>query len=149
MFIDEAKIQVKAGNGGDGCLSFRREKFIPKGGPDGGDGGRGGHVYFQTVENLDTLMDFTGKHHWRAQNGRPGSGNNKHGSDGQDLIIPVPPGTLIYDMDLDLLLKDLNKVGMKVRICRGGRGGRGSPQGGITAAGAFDHPSRCRVGDLA
>jgi len=126
MFIDEAQIWVKAGDGGNGCLSFRREKFIPKGGPDGGDGGRGGSVYFQATENLDTLMDFAGKHHWNAQNGRPGSGNNRHGSDGQDLIINVPPGTLIYDCDLDLLLKDLNKVGMKVCICRGGKGGRGN-----------------------
>jgi len=126
MFIDEAKIQVKAGDGGNGCLSFRREKFVPKGGPDGGDGGRGGNVYLQAVENLDTLIDFAGKHHWHAQNGHPGSGSNKHGADGQDLIIPVPPGTLIYDCDLDLLLKDLNKVEMKVRICRGGRGGKGN-----------------------
>jgi len=126
MFIDEAKIHVKAGDGGRGCLSFRREKFVPKGGPDGGNGGAGGDVYFQAVENLDTLIDFAGKHHWHAENGRPGSGNNKHGANGQDLIIPVPPGTLIYDADLNLLLKDLNKVGMKVRICRGGKGGRGN-----------------------
>ena len=104
MFIDEAKIWVKAGDGGNGCLSFRREKLIPRGGPDGGDGGRGGNVYFQTVENLDTLMDFTGKHHWHAQNAQDGSGKNKHGADGQDLIINVPPGTLIYDSDLGLLL---------------------------------------------
>jgi GTP-binding protein len=126
MFIDEAQICVKAGDGGNGCLSFRREKFVPKGGPDGGDGGRGGSVYFQAVENLDTLIDFTGKHHWRAQNGRDGSGKNKHGADGQDIIIDVPPGTLIYDTDLDLLLKDLDKVGIKVCICRGGKGGKGN-----------------------
>jgi len=126
MFIDEAQIQVKAGDGGHGCISFRREKFIPKGGPDGGNGGRGGSVYFQAVENLDTLLDFAGKHHWHAQKGRPGSGNNKHGANGQDLTIKVPPGTLIYDTDLSLLLKDLNEVGLKVRVCRGGRGGRGN-----------------------
>jgi len=126
MFIDEAKIWVKAGDGGDGCISFRREKFIPKGGPDGGDGGRGGSVCFQAVENLDTLMDFAGKHHWRAQNGQPGSGSNKHGANGENLIIKVPPGTLIYDVDLNLLLKDLNNVGMKVCVCRGGRGGKGN-----------------------
>ncbi|MFB0525363.1 MAG: GTPase ObgE [Phycisphaerae bacterium] len=126
MFIDEAQIWVKAGNGGDGRISFRREKYIPKGGPDGGDGGRGGNVYFQAIENLDTLMDFTGKHHWRAENGRPGSANNKHGADGKDLVINVPPGTLIYDADLNLLLKDLNEVGLKVCICRGGRGGKGN-----------------------
>jgi len=126
MFIDEAKIWVKAGDGGDGCLSFRREKFVPKGGPDGGDGGDGGDVYFQAAENLDTLLDFAGKHHWRAKNGQPGSGNNKRGADGQDMIIPVPPGTLIYDMDLDLMIKDLNTVQMKVCVCRGGKGGKGN-----------------------
>jgi len=126
MFIDEAQIWVKAGDGGHGCVSFRRERFIPKGGPDGGDGGRGGNVYFQTAENLDTLTDFAGKHHWQAQNGQPGSGNNKHGANGQDLIINVPPGTLVYDTDLNLLLKDLNEVAMKTRVCRGGRGGKGN-----------------------
>jgi GTP-binding protein len=126
MFIDKAKIWVKAGDGGNGCMSFRREKFIPKGGPDGGNGGKGGSVYFQAVEDLDTLMDFAGKHHWRAQNGQGGSGNNKHGANGQDLIIKVPPGTLIYDAELELPLKDLNEIGMKVCICRGGRGGKGN-----------------------
>ena len=126
MFIDEAKIWVKAGDGGNGCVSFRREKYVPKGGPDGGDGGRGGHIYFEAVHNLDTLMDFAGKHHWHAENGQPGSGRNKHGASGQDLIIRVPPGTLIYDIDLDLLLKDLNEVGLKVCVCRGGRGGKGN-----------------------
>ncbi len=126
MFIDQAKIWVKAGDGGHGCLSFRREKFIPKGGPDGGDGGKGGDVFFEAAENLDTLLDFAGKHNWQAQNGQPGMGSNKHGSDGEDLIIKVPPGTLIYDTDLDLMLKDLNEVGLKVCICRGGKGGKGN-----------------------
>ncbi|MHC4623661.1 MAG: GTPase ObgE [Planctomycetota bacterium] len=126
MFVDEAKIWVKAGDGGDGCVSFRREKFVPKGGPDGGDGGAGASVYFETAEDLDTLMDFTGKHHWRAQDGRPGSGSNRCGASGEDMIIKVPPGTLIYDTDLNLLLKDLNEVGMKVRVCLGGRGGKGN-----------------------
>ena len=126
MFVDEAQIWIKAGDGGHGCVSFRREKFIPKGGPDGGDGGDGGDVYFQAVENLDTLIDFAGKHHWQAQKGQPGSSNNKHGANGQELIIKVPPGTLIYDTDLDLLLKDLSDIDIKVRVCRGGRGGRGN-----------------------
>ncbi|MFA5555062.1 MAG: GTPase ObgE [Phycisphaerae bacterium] len=126
MFIDEVKIYVKAGDGGDGCLSFRREKFIPKGGPDGGDGGDGGDVYFETDENLDTLLDFAGKHQWIAQNGKTGEGSNKHGANGKDLIIKVPPGTLIYDTDLDLLLKDLNEAGMKICICHGGKGGKGN-----------------------
>jgi len=126
MFIDQAKIHVKAGDGGNGCVSFRREKYVPKGGPDGGDGGKGGSVYFQAAQDLNTLIDFAGKHHWRARNGRPGSGKNKHGADGKDLIIKVPVGTLIYDAELDLMLKDLNKPGLKVCICRGGRGGKGN-----------------------
>jgi len=126
MFIDEAKIWIKAGDGGHGCVSFRRERFIPKGGPDGGDGGRGGNVYFQAVDNLDTLLDFAGKHHWQAQNGQGGSGCNKHGADGEDLVIKVPPGTLIYDTDIDLMIKDLDRAGTKVRVCIGGRGGRGN-----------------------
>jgi len=126
MFIDQAQIWIKAGNGGHGCVSFRREKFLPKGGPDGGDGGRGGNVYFEAVENLDTLLDFAGKHHWQARNGQPGSGNNKHGANGDDLIIKVPPGTLIYDTGLDLLLKDMNEAGLKVRVCLGGKGGKGN-----------------------
>ncbi len=126
MFVDEARIYVKAGDGGNGCLSFRREKFVPKGGPDGGDGGRGGDVYFEAVEGKSTLLDFAGKHHWRAQNGKHGQGSNKHGADGEDLIIRVPPGTLLYDMDLDLLIKDLNEVGLKVVVCRAGKGGRGN-----------------------
>jgi GTP-binding protein len=126
MFIDRAQIWIKAGDGGHGCVSFRRERFIPKGGPDGGDGGNGGNVYFEAVENLDTLLDFAGKHHWQARNGQPGSGNNKHGANGDDLIIKVPPGTLIYDTDLDLLLKDMNEIGLKVRVCLGGKGGKGN-----------------------
>ena len=126
MFIDQAQIWIKAGDGGHGCVSFRRERFIPKGGPDGGDGGRGGNVYFEAIENLDTLLDFAGKHHWQARNGQPGSGNNKFGANGDDLIIKVPPGTLIYDTDLDLLLKDMNETGLKVCVCRGGRGGKGN-----------------------
>jgi GTP-binding protein len=128
MFVDEAKIWVKAGDGGNGSVSFRREKYIPKGGPDGGDGGKGGDVFFVTDPNLDTLMDFAGKHHWQAQSGEPGSTNNKTGADGDDLIIKVPPGTLIYDTDLDLLLKDLDEPGTKVCICLGGKGGKGNKQ---------------------
>jgi len=126
VFVDETQIWVKAGDGGNGCVSFRREKFIPKGGPNGGDGGKGGDVYFHAVDNIDTLTDFAGKHHWQAGKGQPGSGNNKHGSNGDDLIIKVPPGTLIYDTDLDLIIKDMNEVGLKICVCRGGRGGKGN-----------------------
>jgi GTPase len=127
MFIDEAEIWVKAGDGGGGCISFRREKYIPKGGPDGGDGGKGGDVWFEASNDVDTLLDFAGRHHWSAENGQPGSGANCSGSDGCDLIIRVPAGTQIYDEDLGgLLLMDMNEAGMKIRICRGGRGGRGN-----------------------
>jgi GTP-binding protein len=126
MFVDEAQIHVKAGDGGNGCVSFRREKFVARGGPDGGDGGRGGHVYFEAKADKDTLLDFAGKHHWHAENGKHGLGKNMFGADGKDLVVPVPPGTLIYDTDLDLLLQDLSEAGMKVEICRGGKGGRGN-----------------------
>lgn len=126
MFVDRAKIWVKAGDGGNGCVSFRREKFVPKGGPDGGDGGKGGDVYFEAVGGPDTLMDFAGKHHWRAGNGKGGQGSNKNGASGEDLVIRVPAGTVIYDEDTGLTLKDLDREGMKVRVCRGGRGGKGN-----------------------
>jgi GTP-binding protein len=126
MFIDEAKIRVKAGDGGHGCVSFRREKFMPKGGPDGGDGGRGGNIVFVVDDSLDTLTDFAGKHDWVARNGGCGEGSNRHGPDGEDLIIPVPPGTLIIDEKIDLVIKDMNKIGMEVTVCRGGRGGEGN-----------------------
>ena len=126
MFIDEVQIYVKAGNGGPGCVSFRREKFIPKGGPDGGDGGRGGGVYFVVDPSRDTLLDFSGRHDWIAQNGRPGEGKKKYGADGEDLAIAVPLGTLVYDLKREILIKDMNEPGMKVCICRGGRGGLGN-----------------------
>ena len=126
MFIDQAKIFVQAGNGGPGCISFRREKFIAKGGPDGGDGGKGGSIYFLATEDVDTLLDFSGRHKWIAKNGLPGQGCNRSGQDGEDLIIPVPPGTMIYDQDLGILLKDMTESGLKVCICRGGKGGKGN-----------------------
>ncbi len=129
MFVDVAKIWVKAGNGGPGCVSFRREKYLPKGGPDGGDGGKGGDVYFLAVNDVDTLSDFMGKRRWQAQNGRPGEGANRHGSDGEDLTIKVPVGTLIYDEDHeDILLVDLACEDTKALICKGGLGGKGNSQ---------------------
>ena len=109
MFIDEAKIRVKAGDGGHGCISFRREKFMAKGGPDGGNGGKGGDIIFVVDESLDTLTDFSGRHDWVARNGNCGEGSNCHGADGEDLVIPVPIGTLIYDEEYGLLLKDMNQ----------------------------------------
>jgi GTP-binding protein len=126
MFIDEAVIHVKAGDGGHGCVSFRREKYIPKGGPDGGDGGHGGSVVFVADGGKDTLLDFAGKHHWNAERGEGGMGKKMAGKGGEDLVIRVPPGTLIYDGEHGNLLADLDGIGKKIVICRGGRGGRGN-----------------------
>ncbi|HEX4054374.1 MAG TPA: GTPase ObgE [Tepidisphaeraceae bacterium] len=126
MFVDEAIIQVKAGDGGDGCVSFRREKYIPKGGPDGGDGGDGGSIIFVADPNKDTLLDFSGKHHWKAKRGEAGMGKKMSGLSGDDLIIQVPPGTLVFDADHQLLLADLNEIEKRVVVARGGKGGRGN-----------------------
>ncbi|HOJ54736.1 MAG TPA: GTPase ObgE [Phycisphaerae bacterium] len=126
MFIDRAEIYVRGGKGGAGCVSFRREKFIPKGGPDGGDGGRGGNVRMVADETITTLLDFAGRHHWIAENGQHGQGRNMSGKAGADLIIRVPPGTIIYDRDTGRLLKDLDEPGKEVLIAKGGRGGKGN-----------------------
>ena len=126
MFIDEAEIHVKAGDGGAGCVSFRREKFVPKGGPDGGDGGDGGSVIFVADTGKDTLLDFAGKHHWKAERGEAGMGKKMYGKTGLDRIIPVPPGTLIYDLEHQILIADLNEPGKQLVIARGGKGGRGN-----------------------
>ncbi|MGE5608391.1 MAG: GTPase ObgE [Bacillota bacterium] len=126
MFVDEAKIEVKAGDGGRGCVAFRREKYIPKGGPEGGDGGDGGSVYFLADPNKNTLFDFTGKHHWHAGKGEDGMGKKMAGANGADLVIQVPPGTLIYDDEHGILLADLDTPWKKVMIARGGKGGRGN-----------------------
>lgn len=125
-FVDEAEIVVKAGNGGNGAVSFRREKFVPRGGPDGGDGGRGGHVIIQADERVRTLIDLQLNRYYRAQNGAHGRGSKRKGKDGEDLIIRVPVGTLVYDADTGELLADLNEPGMSVLVARGGIGGRGN-----------------------
>lgn len=127
MFIDEAKIWIKAGNGGHGCISFRREKYIAKGGPDGGNGGKGGDIYLEAADDVDTLLDFASRHHWKAKNGQGGQGDNCTGESGDDMVIRVPVGTIVYDIDIEgLMLKDLDRAGMKVRFCDGGKGGRGN-----------------------
>jgi len=126
MIVDEAEIYVRAGKGGDGCLSFRREKYVPKGGPDGGDGGSGGSVFAVAASNVDTLLDFAGRHHWIAENGQPGQGKNKTGRCGEDLTLRLPPGTLIYDRDKEILIKDLSSIGEPVCIANGGKGGKGN-----------------------
>ncbi|MBC7784562.1 MAG: GTPase ObgE [Burkholderiales bacterium] len=126
MFIDEATIHVKAGDGGSGCVSFRREKYVPKGGPDGGDGGRGGSVIFVADPNKNTLLDFAGKHHWTAPKGENGMGKKCYGAHGDDLVIQVPVGTLVHDLDQGIILADLKEDGRRVVLARGGKGGRGN-----------------------
>lgn len=126
MFVDQVKITVEAGNGGDGCCSFRREKFIPLGGPDGGNGGKGGDVVFRANRNLATLLDLRYQQLYRAEHGRPGSGSQMTGRSGQDLIIQVPVGTLIRDMESGDLLADLTEEFQEYISAHGGKGGRGN-----------------------
>ena len=125
-FLDEAKIFVKAGNGGSGCASFRKEKYIEFGGPDGGNGGKGGYVYLKSKSNLNTLIDFRYKQHFKASNGKNGSGKNKTGSDGEDLIIDVPVGTQILSHDKKDIYKDFLEKEDLFLLVSGGSGGRGN-----------------------
>ena len=125
-FLDEAKIYLKAGDGGSGCVSFRREKYIEFGGPDGGDGGRGGNIVFKAVSNLNTLIDFRYKQHFKAQRGKDGSGKNRTGAGGEDLIIEVPVGTVILSEDKKLVIKDFTKELDSFILIHGGMGGRGN-----------------------
>jgi len=126
MFIDEAKIYVKAGDGGNGCLAFRREKYVPRGGPSGGDGGRGGDVYMVANEQLNTLLHFRFNPEHRAERGRHGEGSNCTGQDGEPVVLEVPVGTVVYDADTGDRLHDLALPGERVLIARGGRGGKGN-----------------------
>jgi GTP-binding protein len=126
MFIDSAQIQIKAGNGGDGCVSFRREKYIPKGGPDGGDGGRGGSVFFVADRNLHTLQDIVHHRVFRAHAGESGSSNNKHGRDAADIHVKVPIGTLLRDSKTGEIIGDLTEHGQICPAAMGGKGGRGN-----------------------
>ena len=125
-FLDEVVINLVSGNGGKGCVSFRRERFIPKGGPNGGDGGKGGDIIIRASKRLHTLYDFSSKRHIRSQNGRPGRGKNQTGKDGADTIIEVPLGTLVYDQDTGDLLADLIEEGQDILIVPGGKGGKGN-----------------------
>ncbi len=126
MFVDEAQIKIRAGKGGDGAMSFRHEKFVPKGGPDGGDGGNGGSVIFAVDSNANTLVLFRYKQQFKAENGANGQGARKHGTTGADLVIPVPPGTIVRDADTGQVLADLSEKDDRVVLARGGRGGRGN-----------------------
>lgn len=126
IFIDEAVILVEGGKGGDGCVSFRREKFVPFGGPNGGDGGKGGDVVLEADPHLSTLIDYRYKRVYRAENGEHGQGKDKHGKNGEDLVLRVPVGTLVYDVDTGELLGDLATPHQRIIVARGGKGGRGN-----------------------
>lgn len=126
MFVDRVKIEVQAGNGGDGCLSFRREFRVPRGGPDGGDGGHGGSVIVVTKAGVDNLNALAQRKFWRAERGIHGSGSNRHGRNGEDLVIEVPPGTVIRDAKEGYVIKDLIAEGENVVVARGGKGGYGN-----------------------
>lgn len=126
MFIDYAEIHIRAGKGGDGCISFRREKFIPKGGPDGGDGGRGGNVVIQADENLHTLQDIVHHRIFRADSGGKGQGGNMTGKDAEDIIILVPVGTIVKSLETEEILADLVEKGQRFIAAKGGKGGKGN-----------------------
>jgi GTP-binding protein len=126
MFYDKVQIYVKSGDGGDGCVAFRREKYVPYGGPAGGDGGKGGDVCFYVDPHLNTLYRFSKKRHFRAERGVHGRGKNQHGAAGEDSRVPVPPGTVVYDADTGDLLGDLTELDQELIVARGGRGGRGN-----------------------
>ena len=125
-FLDIAKVYIASGSGGNGCVAFRREKFIEFGGPNGGDGGRGGDVWAEAVENLNTLIDYRYQQHLKAQNGQGGMGKDMTGFNGDDAILRVPVGTEIYDEDGETLICDLAKPGQRIKLLRGGNGGFGN-----------------------
>ena len=129
MFIDEAKIHVAGGDGGNGCVAFRRERFVPRGGPSGGDGGRGGNVYLQSSEHVNTLLKFRYKREFVAGRGRHGEGSNRHGQDGEDLMVELPVGTIVYNDATAEKLWDFDAHGQRFLAARGGRGTRrGDPR---------------------
>ncbi len=125
-FLDLCKVYIRSGAGGGGCVSFRREKFIEYGGPDGGDGGNGGTVWAEAVDGLNTLIDFRYQQHFFARNGQPGMGRQRTGKDGEDIVLRVPVGTEILDEDQETVIADLTEVGQKIQLARGGNGGFGN-----------------------
>jgi GTP-binding protein len=125
-FLDEAKVFVKSGDGGSGCIAFRREKFIEFGGPDGGDGGRGGDVAALAVDGLNTLIDYRYRQHFKAPRGKPGSGQNRTGASASDAVLRVPVGTQIFEDDKETLIADFTEIGQRVVLCKGGQGGFGN-----------------------
>jgi GTP-binding protein len=128
MFIDEAKIRVKAGDGGNGCMAFRREKYVPRGGPSGGDGGHGGDIWMESSERHNTLVHFRFNPEYKAERGRHGEGSKKTGRDGEGIVLKVPVGTIVYDEDTGEKVHDFSRPDERVVIARGGRGGRGNAQ---------------------
>jgi len=125
-FLDEAKVYIRSGDGGNGCVAFRREKFIEFGGPDGGNGGRGGDVIVEAVTGLNTLIDYRYQQHFAAKNGRAGMGKDRHGARGADVVMKVPVGTQVYEADGETLLADLTDIGQRVVLAKGGNGGFGN-----------------------
>lgn len=126
FFVDRAELFVKGGDGGNGCVSFRREKYVPRGGPDGGDGGDGGDVVIQAILGTNSLADLSFQRHWRAESGQHGMGKNKTGKTAPNLVLRVPPGTIVRDRDHGFVLKDLAVAGAEVTVARGGKGGKGN-----------------------
>src|SRR5687768_16371514 len=146
-FLDEAKIYIQSGAGGNGCVSFRREKFIEFGGPNGGDGGRGGDVIAECVDGLNTLIDYRYQQHFKAQPGGGGMGKYRHGANGKDVILKVPVGTQIYEEDGETLLADLTKLGQRVVLAKGGNGGFVNAQFKSSTNHAPRHANPCQPGE--
>ena len=126
MFVDRVEIEAIAGRGGNGCMAFRREKHVPRGGPCGGDGGNGGSVIVRAKSGVNSLVAFAHQRHWRAECGSPGLGSNCHGKMGQDLVLDVPPGTVLLDKDSGMIFRDFVSHGDEIVAARGGRGGWGN-----------------------
>ena len=143
MFIDEAKIRVKAGDGGNGCMAFRREKFVPRGGPSGGDGGKGGDVLMEASERHNTLVHFRFNPEYKAERGRHGEGSNRTGHEGADVVLKVPVGTILYDEDSGEKIHDFTHADERIVIARGGRGGRGNAR---FATSTHQAPRECEPG---
>jgi len=147
-FVDRVEIFVQGGKGGDGCVSFRREKYVPRGGPDGGDGGDGGDVVLQANEHLMTLLDLTRRERLRAGNGRHGEGNKRHGKRGDDLAVQVPPGTIVVEKDDDgAILCELTEHGQQEMVAKGGRGGKGNARFATSVNRAPRRRQRGRAGE--
>ncbi len=143
MFIDEATIRVKAGDGGNGCMAFRREKYVPRGGPSGGDGGKGGDVLMESSERHNTLVHFRFNPEYKAQRGRHGEGSNHTGREGEDVLLKVPVGTIVYDAETDEPVHDFSRADERIVIACGGRGGRGNAR---FATSTHQAPARARRG---